>query len=50
MEKVAMCVKDKEEGQCFQPVLPMDLLGRSEGFCYQILPLTKLQAAGSGRG
>lgn len=50
MEKVAMCVKDKEEGQCFQPVLPMDLLGRSEGICYQILPLTKLQAAGSGRG
>lgn len=50
MEKAAMCVKDKEEGEYFQPVFPTDLPGTSEGFCYQLLPSTELQAAGSSRG
>lgn len=32
MEKGAMCVKDKEEGQCFQPVLLMECQGEVKDF------------------
>lgn len=32
MEKGAMCVKNKEEGQCFQPVLPQTCQGEVKDF------------------